>query len=242
MIFYTETGNPDGRLILFIHGGFTSGISFEKQYGILPEYRCVYPDLPGYGKSDGRFSVEEAAGALINLMAELSSDEKVILIAHSYGGLTAKRILSLCPDRIAGMIVGSTNIRRSLLFRLYCSKLGCLILQKQNRERFMQEHIGKQLIADTQKSAWESFTDKELKNLPDIPALFLYAEHDISQIKSSMKHWHSLIRGSKLREIKDSGHNYFWDSPEQVNGLVQEFVRSDISTPDGTGDSVQYLV
>ena len=52
MIYYEEHGNKNGKLVIFIHGGFTTSEAFMKQYGLLQEYHCVFVDLPGHGKSN----------------------------------------------------------------------------------------------------------------------------------------------------------------------------------------------
>lgn len=57
----------------------------------------LFVDLPGCGKSEkvGKkaFSFESSAMEIIKLIEQLSPKEKVILIAHSYGGLVVKEII-----------------------------------------------------------------------------------------------------------------------------------------------------
>lgn len=53
---------------------------------------------------------------IIKLIEQLSPKEKVILIAHSYGGLVIKEIIQKRPDLVEKMVVGSTNVKKSLLF------------------------------------------------------------------------------------------------------------------------------
>ena len=64
-MYYEEYGNKDGRVVLFIHGGFTTSESFQKQKERLPEYHCIFVDLPGYGKSimDKRYQFDYADSA-----------------------------------------------------------------------------------------------------------------------------------------------------------------------------------
>ena len=139
MLYYKEFGNPNGRLVLFIHGGFTTCESYMKQYELLEAYRCIFVGLPGHGKSifskNYHFDFNQAADEVSRLIQQLSPKEKIILISHSYGGLTAKIIMSKIPERIEKAVIGSTNIQRTLLFRVYTSKLGCFYLWIQNRKR-----------------------------------------------------------------------------------------------------------
>ena len=44
VLYYKEYG----KLVVFIHGGFTTNESFIHQYTVLPEYRCIFVDLPNH--------------------------------------------------------------------------------------------------------------------------------------------------------------------------------------------------
>lgn len=227
-IYYKEFGNVNGKLILFIHGGFTTCESYMKQYGMLEAYRCVFVDLPLHGKSEYdkkyHFSFEKAADDLIGLIKQLSPKEKVILVSHSYGGLIAKIIMSQIPEKIEKAVIGSTNIQKTLLFRIYTSKLGCLYLWVQNRKRYKKENISWQLVCDTQKDAWRQFELGNIEKFSNLPCLLLVAEYDIKTIKESMHMWKDNLSNSRLHVIEKVGHNYFFDAAEQVNSIVKAFI------------------
>ncbi|MDE6218956.1 MAG: alpha/beta hydrolase [Lachnospiraceae bacterium] len=228
-MYYKECGSRDGQLVIFIHGGFTTHESFMKQYNLLPDKRMIFVDLPGCGNSvqegaDG-FSFDRAAYGVMNLVERLSPDRKVILIAHSYGGLIVKEVLMKIPDRIEKVVVGSTNVQRSLLFWLYTRKIGCHILWKQNNERYEREQISWKCVCDMQKDAWHKFDISKLKSNSQLECLFLCAEHDIKEIRNSMKLWKEKMPNCKLCEVPQSGHNYFWDMPEIVNPLIADFCK-----------------
>lgn len=232
MLYYKECGNPIGKPVVFIHGGFTTQEAFMKQYDLLEDYHCIFVDLPNHGKSFGgnkeSFRFEKAAQAVIEVIDNLKPEEKVILISHSYGGITARFILEKIPDRIEKIVIGSTNVRKTMLYWLYTRKIGCLILMLQNRKRYQKENITWKLVCDTQKSAWKSFGLPDSKKIRRIPALLLYAEYDIQAIKESMISWQSCFDTSQLVEIRNAGHNYFWDNAEETNRLVKEFLIREI--------------
>lgn len=226
-MFYKEYGNKNGQLVVFIHGGFTTNESFGKQYNLLPDKRMIFVDLPGCGKSkkigEKAFSFEQSALELIKLIEKLSPDRKVILIAHSYGGLVAKVIIAKRPELVEKVVIGSTNIKKSVLFWLYTGKLGCHILWKQNRKRYMKDGTTWECVCDMQKDAWNNFNLNIPQQSMKIKSLFLVAENDIREIHESMKLWHMKFKSSKLFIVKDSGHNYFMDAPEKVNHIIQLF-------------------
>ena len=142
-MYYKEYGNKDGQLVVFIHGGFTTNESFAKQYHLLPDKRKIFVDLPGCGKSKcvgtKSFSFDDSAVEIIKLIKQLSPERKAVLIAHSYGGLVVKEIIRREPELIDKIVVGSTNVKKSLLFWLYTRKIGCHILWRQNKERYIHD-------------------------------------------------------------------------------------------------------
>ena len=228
MLYYKEFGNPDGKLVVFIHGGFTTCESYMKQYEILEAYHCVFVDLPGHGKSDyGKkyhFSFENAVDAVVELIDKLSPEEKVVLISHSYGGLTAKIIMSKIPEKIERAVIGSTNIQRTLLFRVYTSKLGCFYLWIQNRKRYKRDNISWRLVCDTQKDAWQQFQLTDAEKFSELPCLLLCAQYDIKTIQKSMHLWEKCLPNSQMLMIENVGHNYYFDAAEQVNLLLESFI------------------
>lgn len=232
MLYYKEYGNSDGQVVVFIHGGFTTGESFGKQFGLLPDRRMVFVDLPGYGNSGQEsingFTFEKAAFEVIRLVENLSPNKKVVSIAHSYGGLVVKKVLSQIPERIDKIVIGSTNVKRSFLFWLYTRKIGCYILWKQNKERYARERISWKCVCDTQKDAWRNFHLNELDINSKIECLFLHAEHDIKEIRDSMQLWREKLPNCKMYELQKSGHNYFWDMPESVNSIISDFINKEL--------------
>lgn len=76
-----------------------------------------------------------------------------------------------------------------------------------------------------QKEAWNKFDLSKLKGNSQIECLFLYAEHDIKEIRDSMNLWKEKLPNCKLYEVAKSGHSYFFDMPEIVNPLISDFCK-----------------
>ena len=102
------------------------------------------------------------------------------------------------PNRIEKAVIGSTNIKKTLLFWLYTRKIGCLILMFQNRKRYKREKITWNLVCNTQKSAWRNFKIPDNKRIYNIPVLLLYAQYDSQDIKDSMLEWKKCFKVSEL--------------------------------------------
>lgn len=80
-------------------------------------------------------------------------------------------------------------------------------------------------VCDIQRDAWNKFSLSKLESNSQIECLFLYAEYDIKEIRDSMKQWKEKLPNSKLYEVSNSGHNYFFDMPEIVNPIISNFCK-----------------
>jgi pimeloyl-ACP methyl ester carboxylesterase len=109
----TRWSGGDPPLVL-LHGGGLSGRTWSRVVEMLPDHRCVAPDLRGHGDSDWS---AESAYRIADFVADL--DELVAaaglnrfaLVGHSLGGLVALSYASRCPQRLVGLVVVDTGLR-----------------------------------------------------------------------------------------------------------------------------------
>jgi len=84
--------NPKGKeAIVMVHGWPLNHTMYEYQYQMLSQYRCVIPDLRGFGKSGAPFtgySYDDFADDLILTVRQLRL-EHFILVGFSMGGAIA---------------------------------------------------------------------------------------------------------------------------------------------------------
>lgn len=109
---YVDEGPRDAPVLLFIHPG--PGWSFTYRYQIKElsrKFRCVAPDLPGYGLSEARedydYSLRSQSHVLDKLVETLNLRNMVVW-ANDGGGPTAILGLSQQSDRVLGLVVGGT--------------------------------------------------------------------------------------------------------------------------------------
>ncbi|MCY9529726.1 alpha/beta hydrolase [Paenibacillus alvei] len=111
-LHYTESGNTEASLIVFLHGGGVSGWMWAKQIEYFTDYHCLVPDLPGHGKSPCTdFSIHNCAEEILNLILTKAQGKKVILIGFSLGAQVAIKILSMNPDIVDYSIINSALVR-----------------------------------------------------------------------------------------------------------------------------------
>ncbi|KAG5231724.1 epoxide hydrolase family protein [Salix suchowensis] len=99
-----------GPAILFLHGFPELWYSWRHQLLSLSSlgYRCIAPDLRGYGDTDApknsrEYTVFHILGDLVGLIDSLGID-KVFLVGHDWGAMVAWYFCMLRPDRIKALV------------------------------------------------------------------------------------------------------------------------------------------
>jgi pimeloyl-ACP methyl ester carboxylesterase len=113
-IAYHDSG--DGAPLLLLHGsgpGVTGWRNFSGNAPVFAErFRCIIPDLPGYGESSG-IAGDQFAGtidAVIHLMDSLKI-ERASLIGNSFGGLISARLAAAHPNRVTRLVtIGGVGV------------------------------------------------------------------------------------------------------------------------------------
>ncbi len=111
-VHYVDEGPRDATVLLFVHPG--AGWSFTYRYHIQQlknEFRCVAPDLPGYGLSEAAdgygYTLQEQASVLEQFVEALDL-RRIVAWANDGGGPTVVLALSDHTDRVLGLVVGGT--------------------------------------------------------------------------------------------------------------------------------------
>jgi haloalkane dehalogenase len=112
LIHYLDEGPRNAPVLLFVHPG--AGWSFTYRYHVeqfKKEFRCVAPDLPGYGLSVASnrydYSLLEQARVLKKFV-EVLDLRRIVAWANDGGGPTVILALAHGTDRVAGLVVGGT--------------------------------------------------------------------------------------------------------------------------------------
>ena len=103
-----EYGN--GMPVLALHG---AGVDHREVAGALepvfskiPNYRRLYPDLPGMGLTPAPGTItsnDDVLDLLLGFIHHVIRDEPFLLLGHSYGGYLARAIAALRPHPAVGL-------------------------------------------------------------------------------------------------------------------------------------------
>jgi pimeloyl-ACP methyl ester carboxylesterase len=99
-----------GPCLVFSHGFSLTQDAWHYQRRDLPaEFRCVFFDQRGHGRSgrpaDHDYSLDALAGDLAAVL-DWTGEERVVLVAHSMGGMAALKLAEREPERMGGQVAG----------------------------------------------------------------------------------------------------------------------------------------
>lgn len=103
--FYLACGPEDGPLIMFVHGWPELSLSWRHQLPALAAmgFRCIAPDMRGYGRSSIYDKHEDYAQEMIvaDMMALLAAlgRETAVWVGHDWGSAVVWNIASHHPDK-----------------------------------------------------------------------------------------------------------------------------------------------
>ncbi len=112
-LHYVEAGNPDGELVLLLHGFPECWYSWRLQIGPLADTgrRVIALDLPGFGQSDkpagvAAYSLDTLAADIAGCVDRLNHGRPAAaLIGHDWGGSIAWTIGVLYPETARRLVV-----------------------------------------------------------------------------------------------------------------------------------------
>lgn len=104
---FTQTQSKNKSTYVLVHGAFLGAWSWEKIKDKLEGlgHKVVSVDLPSHGNDKTEIkditmkSYTDAVTSVIN-----AQDEKVILVGHSFGGVTISQVAEYIPNKIKGLV------------------------------------------------------------------------------------------------------------------------------------------
>lgn len=115
-IHYVDVGPRDALTCLLLHGEPSWSFLYRKMIPILLShgYRCVAPDLIGFGRSSKpteqeSYSYDAHIGWMSSFMSSVDMD-RICLFAQDWGGLIGLRIVPLFESRFVGIAISNTGL------------------------------------------------------------------------------------------------------------------------------------
>lgn len=222
-----EIVNPSCKKdIVFLHGwGSNKDIMKNVFSSYLKDFRHIYIDLPGFGKSLNEYELTtKEYTKIIDEFLKLLNSTKDVIAGHSYGGKVAT---SLNPKNLvllssAGILEEkSFEVKAKIAFAKFCNILGLSKITRAFRSSDVKT-MNEGMYATFKNVVNEDFSQgfKSYKN----NALIFWGEKDTATSLESGKKIASLIDSSTF--ISYDGDHYFFvknakDITERIeNGIL----------------------
>lgn len=240
-IHIDETGNPDGKAILLIHGAWQSRLAWDNQMydGLNDEFRLVAMDLRGHGLSGKPESEDEYTSELwaddIQAVIDALNLSDPILVGWSFGaGLILDYILHNGQDQIGGIGLIASASAIEFDYTEYPLPETQKELEEFVREMPYEEFshrdyyyfLGFNLIAVEGTTAVSRIADRT-DVLPEIelPTLNIVGKEDSKDALETAEIVDHTVSDTRTSYYPNVGHLPFWEEADQFNSELREFVR-----------------
>jgi len=219
--------------LLFLHGYKSQKESFIRQIGFFSKfYRVVAVDMRGFGKADQMpypYALDDYANEIKNLL-DLLGEQKVDVVAHSFGARVLVKLLSKGETRIDKIIfTGAAGLKprrrlSHLLKRASFLLLKIFIPREKLTFLYSKDY---QNLSEVERQSFKlvvnEHLDKEYKKINN-RCLIIFGDKDRETPPCTAKKMNKYIKNSKLKFISNTGHFCFCQKPEEFNGAVFSFL------------------
>lgn len=247
-IYFKETGNKQGKIIVFIHGGGISGWMWDKQLEYFKDYHCIVPDLPEHGRSigEGLLSLGSSTSLIAEIIDKKANGSKVNVVGHSLGAKIVIELLSTRPELIDHAVVASGLFRdipyMKVTHKLSIYKLTVAMLKldwilnlevKQFKfpDKTSTENLKKDFKSMTPDMLYRIYDElyqnltipTVLKNVK-VPTLVVAGQREPKAMRQSVKDITDVLPESKGLLIKGGLHTYPWVKYDDFNQIIGAWI------------------
>ncbi len=250
LLHYTDTGT--GPPLLFVHAFPLSGSMWEPQVAALAgEFRCIVPDLPGFGESAAGepWTMDRFADDLARVLDDAGVAAAVVC-GLSLGGYVSFALHRLHPARVRALILADTRAgadsedgrrkREATIALAREAGVGAVaeraingLLGKSTRDR------SPDLVAATRARAAAASVEaivgasRAMMDRPDstarlaeihVPTLVIVGDEDVLTPPREARAMVDAIPGARLEIIPGAGHLTNLERPAAFTCAVRDFV------------------
>lgn len=249
-------GAEHGPPVLFVHGtgpGATGALSFAPILPALDGFRCLVPDLVGFGRSSHPQDVPAGPGpwfarrvdSVLALLDVLGLD-RVHVVGHSYGARVALELILRAPesvDRVVLLAAGGTPVKANLttLTDFYSAPdeagMRTLVDAQLSRpipgiERYVAERLATAVRTEVQRSFQAAMSggtpmptyDETVLPTVSHPVLAVHGKDDATISADASLFLAEHLRQSDLHLFAGCGHLLQYEVPTRLGSLVHDFL------------------
>ena len=248
---YELTGS--GSYVTFIHGLGADGTTWQEQVlAFSDRYQVLTVDVRGFGHSDkpkGPYSVKMFVDDLYRLFKVLGI-KKTVLAGHSMGGMISQTFALEHPEMLSALILVDTSPAMATEM-LGIIEESAKAAETKGMAAVVDASLQRAFSAGYAQRNPEAFAlhrELRLRNDPNAyaaasraiaqfnllgqlkritcPTLIIVGDQDMPTPIEAARTLNQNIAGSKMKVIKDSGHNTMVEQPEAFNAAVSEFLKA----------------
>ncbi len=236
--FRVQKNESENNFVLLLHGWGGSLNSFRglEDYLIKNGYSVVNIDFPAFGNSDmpNEYFCLDDYVKIIKEIIEFLGQEKVDIVAHSFGGRVGIKLAGTtdCVNKL--VLVDSAGIKPKFSLKRYLKIRKYKFLKFLNKIKLTKKDLSKYGSEDyialppQMKSIFIRIVNEDLISfLPKIkcPTLLVWGENDESTPLYMAHKMNKYIKNSGLVVFKNSGHFSYLQNHNQFCLIVDSFLK-----------------
>lgn len=238
---YREYGNPEGEVILLLHGlmGGLSNFSGIVD-GFQDGYRIIIPQLPIFSMPLVKLNV---IGLLdyVDSFVEYKQLKNVHVLGNSLGGHLAQLYTMRRSENVGSMILtGSSGLFENAMGKSFPKRGSYDYIKEKAEDVFYDPKVATKELVDsvfkdvndrnrairilkTAKSAIRHNLGEDLHNIMN-PTLLIWGKQDTVTPPFVGEKFHELIPNSELHFIDQCGHAPMMERPNDFNQILKVFL------------------
>lgn len=223
-----------GEHLVMLHGYLSKKESFYYQIKeFSAQYRVTAFDFVGMGDSaplTEAWSVSDYARHTLHILDALGI-EKCRLLAHSFGGRVALKLLAGSGERVCrALLTGCAGVppRRGLSYKLRVKAYRAV---RAVAPGFAEKHFGSpeyRALSPVMRQSFKKIVGEDLTPLLSavrVPVLYVFGDQDTATPPFMAETLKAGTPGAGLVYMKGGSHFCFCERPQEFNAVAREFFR-----------------
>jgi pimeloyl-ACP methyl ester carboxylesterase len=248
---YLQWGEGNSKKIMLVHGwtGFKEMWDNFAPLLVDNDFDVIALDLRGHGDSDkpeGEYSPEVFSKDLYELVRTVGWEKNFALLGQSMGGYIVLDYALRYPESVLKLIPANTSayLGRNLFSRITWKII--IAMYRKNPAKMMPKMLPKFFQYPVPQETIDYFSSMSLKTAKHaglsainhclkqnfepqlsqikVPTLVISSEFDQKELRQATLHIHKSIPGSKLADIRKTGHLPFMENPADFLKAIVDFV------------------
>lgn len=236
--FRFRTNTNHDKFVLLLHGWGGNLNSFRglEEYLVAKNYSVINLDFPGFGNSDlpkESFNLDDYVKIVQQMLITIGVD-KVMIVAHSFGGRVAIKLASTSNLVSKLVLVDSAGVKPKFSLVKQCKVNHFKFLRWLKKHRIIKRELDNygsedyKALPQQMKPVFVRIVNEDLTPLlkdVNCPTLLIWGDKDKSTPLYMAKTMKKTIKDCGLVVFKNSGHFSYLDHHDEFLIIVDEFLK-----------------